>query len=245
MRFEGVVRSVQIGTGWETSQAALALARQWGADTWCTAGIHPTGCQDLPQDSAGELIERLAALAKANSDKVVGIGETGFDYFHLTRGKESGQKQTQLVFFRAQAELARELEMPLIIHTRDAAEDTLALIKSSNIKRAGIHCFSESLEFARELLAWSGEIYISFSGILTYKRAQGVQDTARELKLDRILVETDAPFLVPQPVRDRFTTNEPAFTRHVMECLKTLRSEPGDVVEQSVWENSNTFYQLK
>jgi TatD DNase family protein len=245
MRAEGVLRSVQIGAGWETSRAALALSREWGADTWCTAGIHPRGCQDLPQNSSGELIERFAGLVKSNSDKVVGIGETGLDYFHLTRGNEAAQKQTQLVFFRAQAELALQLDLPLIIHTRDAADDTLALIKSAGIKRAVIHCFSANLSFAQELLAWSGEIYISFSGILTYGKAQGVQDAARALRLDRILVETDAPFLVPQPVRDQSSINEPAFTRYVMEYLKTLRSEPGDAVEQAVWDNSNRFYRIK
>ena len=140
--------------------------------------------------------------------------------------------------------MARSTASALIIHTRDAAEDTLALIKSCGIQRAVIHCFSENHAVARELLAWSGEICISFSGILTYKKSQGVQDAARELKLDRILVETDAPFLVPQGVRDHFSTNEPAFTRHVMEYLKTLRSEPGGAVEQAVWENSNRFYRV-
>ena len=244
MRAERVLRSVQIGTGWETSQAALALSREWGADTWCTAGIHPTGCQDLPLTSARESAGRFADFIRANRDKVVGIGETGLDYFHVTRGNEAGQRQTQLEFFRAQAELALQLDLPLIIHTRDATDDTLALIKSCGVKRAVIHCFSETLSFAQELLAWSGEIYISFSGILTYRKAQGVQAAARALRLDRILVETDAPFLVPQAVRDRFSTNEPAFTRHVMEYLKTLRSEPGDAVEQAVWNNSNRFYSV-
>jgi TatD DNase family protein len=244
MHAEGVLRSVQIGTGWETSQAALSLSREWSADTWCTAGIHPTGCQDLPQDTARKLMELFAGLVKANPDKVVGIGETGLDYYHLTRGKESNQKQTQLVFFRAQAELAQELDLPLIIHTRDAAEDTVALIKALGIKRAVIHCFSENLAFAQELLEWSGEIYFSFSGILTYRKSQGVQDAASALKLDRILVETDAPFLVPQPMRDQSSVNEPAFTRHVLECLKMLRSEPGDAVEQAVWDNSNRFYRI-
>jgi Tat protein secretion system quality control protein TatD with DNase activity len=121
---------------------------------------------------------------------------------------------------------------------------TASLIKSCGITRAVIHCFSEDPAFATDLMAWSGEIYFSFSGILTYKKSQRVQDTARVLRLDRILVETDAPFLVPQAVRDRFSTNEPAFTRHVMEYLKTLRSEPGEEVEQAVWDNSNRFYRV-
>ena len=245
MRSEGVLRSVQIGTGWERSRAALAMSREWGADTWCTVGIHPAGCQDLPSNSARELAGRFAGLIQANRDKVVGVGETGLDYYHLTRGHEAEQKQTQLVFFRAQAELALQFDLPLVIHTRDAADDTLALIKSCGIKRAVIHCFSETLSFAQELLAWSEGIYISFSGILTYRKSQAVQDAARALRLDRILVETDAPFLVPQAVRDQFSINEPAFTRHVMEYLKTLRSERGDAVEQAVWDNSNRFYRIE
>ena len=124
---------------------------------------------------------------KANRDKVVGIGETGLDYFHLTSGREEIQKQTQRAFFRAQASLALRLELPLIIHTRDAAADTIAQIKESGIRRAVIHCFSENPPFARELLAWSDEIYFSFSGILTYKNSVAVKDTARSLRLDQSL----------------------------------------------------------
>ena len=101
----------------------------------------------------------------------------------------------------------------MIIHTRDAATDTIAQIKECGIKRAVIHCYSENPEFARELLAWSDEFYFSFSGMLTYKKSAAVQDTARSIRLDRVLVETDAPFLVPQAVRDTFKTNEPAFVR--------------------------------
>jgi TatD DNase family protein len=244
MQSAGVVRSVHIGTDLDRSRDSLALAREWGADTWCTAGFHPTGCQDLPEDSAPMYMQHLEELAQSNQDKIVGIGETGLDYFHTTRGRKEAQKKVQQAFFQAQAALALRLDLPLIIHTRDAAADTLALIKGSGIKRAVIHCFSENEAFARHLMPWSGEIYFSFSGILTYKRSTAVQDAARSLPLDRILVETDAPFLVPQAVRDAFSTNEPAFTRHVMDFLKTLRSEPGDVVEQTVWENSNRFFRI-
>jgi TatD DNase family protein len=244
MQSAGVVRSVHIGTDLERSRDSLALARDWGADTWCTAGFHPTDCQVRPEDSAPGYMEQLEALIQGNRGKIVGIGETGLDYFHTTKGKKEAQKKVQQTFFKAHADLALRLDLPLIIHTRDAAADTIALIKESGVKRAVIHCFSENEAFARELMAWSDEIYFSFSGILTYKRSIAVQDAARSLPMDRILVETDAPFLVPQAVRDAFTTNEPAFTRHVMDFLKTLRSEPCDVVEETMWENSNRFFGL-
>jgi TatD DNase family protein len=244
MQSAGVVRSVHIGTDLARSRDSLALAREWGAGTWCTAGVHPTGCQDQPEDSAPGYMEQLEKLAQINRDKVVGIGETGLDYFHTTRDNKEAQKKVQQAFFRAHAALALQLDLPLIIHTRDAATDTIALIKESGITRAVIHCFSENEAFARELMAWSGEIYFSFSGILTYKRSVAVQDAARSLPLNRILVETDAPFLVPQAVREAFSINEPAFTMHVMDSLKTLRGEPEDVVEQTVWQNSNRFYKI-
>ena len=244
MRKAGVVRSVHIGTDPMTSQASLDLARNWGADTWCTAGFHPSSCQDMPGDSAQDYAERLEELIQGNRDKVVGIGETGLDYYHVTSGREEIQKQTQRAYFRAQASLALRLELPLIIHTREAAADTIVQIKESGIRRAVIHCFSENPAFARELLDWSDEIYFSFSGILTYKNSADVKDTARALRLDKILVETDAPFLMPQAVRGIFKTNEPAFVWHVLEFLKTLRSESGDVVEQVVWNNSNRFFGL-
>ncbi len=242
---EGVVRSVHIGTDIEKSLAALALARSWGADTWCTVGFHPTGCQNLPEGSAKRHAEELETIARNNPEKVVGIGETGLDYFHLSRGDRRLQKRIQREFFQAQAEIALRLDLPLIIHTRDAAADSLAMIMESGIKRCVIHCFSESVEFAQSLLEWSDEIYFSFSGILTYATAVSVQEAARVLPLNRLLVETDAPFLVPQAVRKTAKTNEPAFTRHVMDFLKTLRPESAEVVEQTVWDNSNRFFRIK
>jgi TatD DNase family protein len=244
MLSNGVLRSVQVGTGPEKNEMALKLARAYGEDTWCAAGIHPTGCQDYDPDSAPELIGRMETLIEANRDKMVAVGETGLDYFHLTRGKETQQKKTQQVFFGEQANLALRLDLPLVIHTRNAAADTLSLVKKSGIKRAVIHCFSEDPAFAFELMKWSDEIYFSFSGILTYKKALPIQETARILPLNRILVETDAPFLVPQIMRDAFTINESAFTRHVMDFLKTLRKEPGDLVEKTVWDNSNALFRI-
>jgi TatD DNase family protein len=244
MHSAGVLRSVQIGTDLESSRQALDLARRWGRDTWCTVGVHPTDCQRFSINSIEESSDNLERLVVANRDKIVGIGESGLDYFHLTRDNREAQIEMQHSFFRAHADLALRLDLPLIVHTRDAAGDTLNLIKRFGIRRAIIHCFSEDLQFAQDLLSWSDEIYFSFSGILTYKNAVAIQQTARSLRLDRILVETDAPFLVPQAVRGKFGTNESAFVRHVLDYLKGLREEPSDVVEQKVWENSNRVFRI-
>ncbi|MDI9613840.1 MAG: TatD family hydrolase [Acidobacteriota bacterium] len=240
----GVVRSIQIGADYASSLQALELARDWGEHTWCTAGIHPTDCQECAPGSIPGWMEKLEETARGNRDKVVGIGETGLDYYHLVPGKEEEGKRVQREFFAAQAELARSLDLALVIHTRDAAADMLALMRTLPIGRAVIHCYSQDPAFARTLMALPGEIYFSFSGVLTYKNARLVQQTARELPLDRILLETDAPFLPPQAVRNRVSVNEPAFTRHILDFLQTLRDEPTGEVEQAVWDNSNRAFRI-
>jgi TatD DNase family protein len=245
MRAQGVLRSVQIGTDLPTNQKSLDLARLWGDDTWCTAGLHPSTCQEFSLDSVRQIIEQIEKLIRDNPEKVIAVGETGLDYFHLKRSNKAEQMRVQKAFFREQALLSIGLDLPLIVHTRNAAADTISQLKESGVKRAVIHCFSEDPAFAQELLAWSDDIYFSFSGILTYKNAGAVQNTARILPLNRILVETDAPFLVPQIVREEFSVNEPAFTCYVLDSLKALRDEPGDTVEKAVWENSNSFYRIK
>lgn len=245
MTTENVLRSVQVGTDWETSKRALSLARRWGNNTWCTAAMHPSSSQNYPVDAVAKWTSRLERFINKNRDKVIAVGETGLDYCHLTRKKRLEQKQSQKAFFAAHAVLAQKLDLPLVIHTRDAASDTVDIIRNCSIRRAVIHCFSENIEFARTLCASSGDIYFSFSGILTYKGATPVQDTARLLPLDKILIETDAPFLVPEAARNRFKLNEPACTRYVLDFLKKLRPEPADVVERAVWDNSNRFFRIE
>ena len=242
MSAAGVSGAIQIGADIESSQLALDTAISWGSNTWCTVGIHPTDCQDLPANFRETALEEIERLRESRSDKVVAIGETGLDYYHLTPGKEASQKKTQFSFFAGQARLAQRLDLPLVVHTRDAAADTIRAIKENGVRRAVIHCFSEGPRFAEELLKWSEEIYFSFSGILTYRNAVAIQETAVFLPLDRILVETDSPFLVPSCARNKTSVNEPAFTRYVMDFLKTLRAEPPETVEQTVWENSFAFF---
>jgi TatD DNase family protein len=242
MQLHNVIRSVQIGTSVETSLQALKIAQDWGPDAWCAAGIHPSDCQDMPDNSMQRSIDQLEDIVRTNRDKVVAIGETGLDYYHLNRGREEKQKSAQKAFFSAHAGLARHFNLPLVIHTRNATVDIIAQIKEFGVTRAVMHCFSEDAAFAQELISWSSGIYFSFSGVVTYKNASAMQEAARALPLNRILVETDAPFLVPQCIRNVSRENEPAFTKHVMDFLKGLRSEPADVVEQTIWENSNSFF---
>jgi TatD DNase family protein len=244
MAAAGVCGAVQVGADIESSRIALDTAIRWGSTTWCTVGIHPTDCQDQPVDSCETAVAELERLRESRIDKVAGIGETGLDYYHLTPGKEQSQKETQFAFFAAQSLLARRLDLPLVIHTRDAAADTIRLIKENGVRRAVIHCFSEDYRFAEELMNWSEEIYFSFSGILTFRNARPIHEAAARLPLNRILVETDSPFIVPAGAHGKGGANEPAFTRYVLDSLKTLRSEPPETVEQTVWENSHAFFRI-
>lgn len=185
-------------------------------------------------------MQELEELIIENHDVIVGIGEAGLDYHYLEAGKEESQKANQRAWWIFQWELAQKYSLPLIIHTRDARDDTLAFIQENNIYRSVMHCFSEDWDFAQELLAFSEDIYFSFSGILTYKNASKIQEAATKIPLNRILLETDAPFLSPQEVRG--TVNEPANTVFTFEKLCTLRTESREEIKNTIYMNSKRFY---
>jgi len=160
-------------------------------------------------------LESFEELIRENPDVIVAIGETGFD-FHYLDGSDDGKKsvdftnlslkakeqiENQKIWWIAQWELAQKYNLPLVIHTRDARDATLDFMVQNNIHKAVIHCYSENPDFAQKLLDFSSEIYFAFGGILTYKNAESVQETAKMLPINRILLETDAPFLSPQKVR--------------------------------------------
>lgn len=178
----------------------------------------------------------------AHWNDIVGIGEIGFDYYHLDPEKNEEQKETQRLLFFAMTKLAIKYELPVIIHTREARADTLRYIKESGIRKAIIHCFSEDYEFAKELMEYSDEVYFSFSGIVTYKKSLATQEAAKRLPLSKILIETDAPFLSPQVVRG--TVNESANVRHVLQVIQDLRSESEAEVESTIYENSLRVYNI-
>jgi len=196
-------------------------------NVYTSVGIHPTTDPDLTVD-----VDTLINLA--DDAKVIAIGETGLDYFR-NEGDLSWQQQR----FRTHIQAAKEIDKPLIIHTRDAAEDTLRILSEENAAAVGgiMHCFVENWEIAQKAMDMG--FYISFSGIVTFKSAKQIQNVAKKMPLDRMLVETDSPYLAPVPYRGK--TNQPAYVRHVAEYIANLRQDSFDNIAQAT---TNNFLQL-
>ena len=190
-----------------------------------SVGIHPN-----IEQSENFTAEELISLA--SHEKVIAIGETGLDYF-----RSEGDLGWQRERFRVHIEAAKELKKPLIVHTREARKDTMDILENEGAESAGgiIHCFTENWETAKRALDMG--FYISLSGIVTFKNARELQEVAKKLPLDRILIETDSPYLAPVPHRGK--TNQPAFVKHVAEFLAELRD---DSVENIAKETTDNFY---
>ena len=193
-------------------------------DIWATVGIHPHEADLHPDTDTATLIDATRHA------RVIGIGETGLDYFY-----DKSDRDRQKVSFAAHIAAARATELPLIVHTRDAEADTLALLQApgEGVLRGVIHCFTASQSFAEAALALG--FYISISGIVTFKNARDLQATAATLPTDRLLVETDAPFLSPVPMRGR--PCEPAFVAHTARFLAGIRGESFDDLAATTTRN--------
>jgi len=176
---------------------------------FASVGVHPDQ-DEAASPKIGDLTER------AQHPKIVAIGETGLDYY-----RQDGQLEWQRARFRTHIRAARQCGKPLIVHTRDAGEDTLRIMREEHANEVGgvMHCFTESLEIAQAAMALN--FYISFSGIVTFKNARTIKEVAKAVPLDRILIETDSPYLAPAPHRGK--TNEPGWVRHVAEEIAGLR----------------------
>ncbi|WP_242122578.1 TatD family hydrolase [Sphingobium sp. Sx8-8] len=199
-------------------------------DVWATVGIHPHEADEHPHVDTGKLVERAA------HPRVVGIGETGLDYYYDHSDRERQQRS-----FRSHIAASRETGLPLIVHTRDAEEDTLAVMRDEMGKgRYGgvIHCFTASGAFADAALELG--LYISISGIVTFKNAKDLQETAARLPLDRLLIETDSPFLAPMPHRGK--PCEPAYVADTARFLAQLRGESVDQLAAATSANFRTLF---
>lgn len=215
------------GVTLERLPAMLDLVRPH-ANLFAAVGVHP----DTEEPAREADIDTLVALA--NDPKVVAIGETGLDYYRLT-----GDLEWQRERFRVHIRAARACGKPLIIHTRSAAADTLRILREEGADQIGgvFHCFTESAEVAREALALG--FHISFSGIVTFKNAVELKESAKTVPLDRLLVETDSPYLAPVPYRGK--TNQPAFVLHVAEEIARLRGMSLDALAAATTDN---FFRL-
>ena len=204
----------------------LSLAEGY-PQLFASVGVHPDQAESTIL-TVDDLIER------AQHPKILAIGETGLDYY-----RQTGDLEWQRARFRTHVRAARECGKPLIIHTRDAGEDTLRIMREEGAKVAGgvMHCFTETLELARA--AMDLDFYISFSGIVTFKNALAIKEVAKSIPLERILVETDSPYLAPVPHRGK--TNEPAWVRHVAEEIARLRGISLEAVAEATTAN---FFRL-
>ncbi|HEX4918962.1 MAG TPA: TatD family hydrolase [Limnobacter sp.] len=229
MQAAQVDRALCISVQLEDFPKVLALAEQH-EQLWATAGVHPDY-----EHIAEPTVEQLLELAK--HPKVIGIGETGLDYFRL-KGDLTWQRNR----FRVHLQAARQCKKPVIVHTRAAGEDTLQILSEERVQDCGgvVHCFTETLDFAKRALDLG--MYISFSGIVTFKNAADLRNVARYVPLDRMLIETDSPYLAPVPHRGK--TNEPSFVPHVARMLAQERGLTLEEVGLQTTANFNALFGL-
>lgn len=227
-RAAGIGRFLNISTKEREWPEVVGLAEQ-EADVFATVGIHPHEAETHPDVDTAKLV------AAASHPKVVGIGETGLDYFY-----DHSPREQQQTAFRAHIAACRETGLPLIVHTRDAEGDTARILREEMEKgpyTGVIHCFTASQQFAEAALELG--FYISISGIVTFKNAKDLQETVKTIPQDRLLVETDSPFLAPVPKRGK--PCEPAYVTHTATFVANLRGQTAEELAQASTEN---FFRL-
>lgn len=223
------VAAIGVGRDLASLQAAADIARDH-EDVCATAGVHPHDASD-----ADGLLEPLREVGAR--PEVVAIGEMGLDYHYM-----HSEREVQQQAFRAQIRIARDLGKPVVLHIRDAHQDVMEILTSEGVEEVGgiVHCFSSGPDELQEYLALG--LYVSFSGIVTFPAAKSVREAARQTPLDRLLVETDSPYLAPVPHRGK--KNQPAYVVHTAQVLADLRNESLDTIATQTTQNAHTIYGL-
>ena len=230
-----VSRALVISTTLENFPDVHALATQYD-NFWATVGVHPDN-EGVQEPTLNDLLER------AKLPKVVGIGETGLDYYRLN-GRTVADMEWQRERFRIHIRAAQQTQLPLVIHTRSSSADTVAILKeegedgSAGSAGGVFHCFTETAEVARAGLDLG--LYISFSGILTFKNAQDLRDVAAFVPMDRILIETDSPYLAPVPHRGK--TNNPSFVPFVAKQIAEVKGLSTEAVAEATTANFERLF---
>lgn len=227
----GINRLISIGAGYGqlSAQNAVALAQQYDF-IWATVGLHP-------HDAKAEL--DLSALKKlASHHRVVGIGETGLDYY-----RDWAPVEMQKAWFSAQIELAKECGKPLVIHSREAGKDCLQLLQTGNAQCVGgvFHCYAEDEEFAKDL--WKMNFYVSIPGSVTFKKADKLRQVVRRLPLEQILLETDGPFLAPEPYRGKRC--ESSFMLETAKMVASLKDVSLEYLANITSKNAQNLFKME
>ena len=227
---QGVTFAMNAGCSLESSRDALQMAApyEW---LYCSVGSHPDSCDEV----CDEVLEEYRKLCKLHPNKIKAIGEIGLDYHY-----EDIPREIQKRAFIAQMELARELDMPVIVHERDAHEDGMNIIRQFPTVKGVFHCYSGSAEMARQLvdLGW----YIGFTGVLTFKNAKKAIEVAQSIPLDRIVIETDCPYMSPEPFRGK--RNDPGRVVYVAQKLAEIRGISPEEAAAVTFENGKRLYRI-
>jgi TatD DNase family protein len=226
-RVAGVERMITIGTDPEDGRAALALCREH-PQVRCALGVHPNYCGRVELDS-------LSVIRDLQSDPLVlAVGETGLDY-HYDFAERSRQRR----FFEAQVALASELNKPVVIHCREATDDALSVLRGFPTIRAVFHCFTGSVEEASRIL--SAGFFLGLTGAATFRKSESLREVARTMPRDRLLIETDAPYLTPEPLR-KIKTNEPSLVVHVADAVAREWQCDRVEVDRVTTENTRSLF---
>lgn len=227
---KGVALAMNVGCSLASSYDAIALAEKF-PHIYAAVGSHPDAADEVNE----EVIETYRKLCKLHP-KVKAIGEVGLDYYY-----EDIPRDIQKKAFALQLELARELELPVVVHERDAHDDGMTMIKQFPTVKGVFHCYSGSAEMARQLvkLGW----YIGFTGVLTFKNARKAVETAKAIPLDRIVIETDCPFMSPEPFRGK--RNDPTRVYRMAEALAQIRGISVEEAEAATFENGKRLYRIE
>ncbi len=227
---KGVALAMNVGCSLNSSYDAIALAEKF-PHIYAAVGTHPDAANEVNE----EVIEIYRKLCKLHP-KVKAIGEIGLDYYY-----EDIPRDIQKKAFALQLELARELDLPVVVHERDAHDDGMTMIKQFPTVKGVFHCYSGSAEMARQLvkLGW----YIGFTGVLTFKNARKAVETAKAIPLDRIVIETDCPFMSPEPFRGK--RNDPTRVYRMAEALAEIRGISVEEAENATFENGKRLYRIE
>ncbi|HES58926.1 MAG TPA: TatD family deoxyribonuclease, partial [Caldithrix sp.] len=224
-----VIAIITIGTDVETSKQAILLAEKY-ASIFASVGIHPSDCANV-KNKDFQFIRELAS-----HEKVVAIGEVGLDYYHM-----HAEKEIQHSAFKNQIQIARELNLPLIIHNRDSHEDILKILNEENVKDIGgvMHSFTGDIDFLEKIISMN--MHVSFTGNITFKKSTS-DDLVKKAPVENLLLETDSPFMTPVPLRGK--RNEPAFIVHTAKRIAELKEIDLELLGRITTENAKNLFKI-